>query len=119
MSPTSLQVATGLAKSRFIKSGLAGASSSGIAVLFLDFGAIPRVPSSFMHFITRYSVVPANSSGRNASANLAPKVRPDSSHTRFTSALSPAHGSSGSPLASQLQKPDLDTSSTLAIIFTG
>ena len=55
-----------------------------------------------MHFLTRYSVVPANSSGRNASTNLAPKVRSDSSHTRFTSALSPAHGSSGSPLASQL-----------------
>lgn len=73
------------------------------------------MPSSFMHFLTRYSIVPANSSGRNSSANLAPKVRSDSSHTRFTSALNPAHGSSGSPLASQLQKPDLDTSSTLAI----
>jgi len=29
-------------------------------------------------------------------------VRSDSSHARFTSALSSAHGSSGSPLASQL-----------------
>ena len=45
MSPTSLQVATGLVKSRFIKLGLAGASSSGIAVFFLGFGPIPRDPA--------------------------------------------------------------------------
>ena len=80
MSPTSLQAGTGLVKSRFIKSGLAGASSSGIVVLFLGFGAIPRMPSSFMHFLARYSVVPANSSGRNASANGAVRFQPHALH---------------------------------------
>ncbi len=83
------------------RSGRSGAPSSGMVVLFFELGAMPRMPSSLMHFLTRYSVAPESSSGRNACTKRAPKVRSDSSHTRSTSALSPAHGSSGSPLASQ------------------
>lgn len=54
-----------------------------------------------------------------ASSMRAPNERPDSSQIRSSCSLSGPHGSPGSPLLAQLQKPDLDTPSSLAITSTG
>ena len=84
---------TGLVKSRFTRSGRAGAPSSGMVVLFFAWGATPRIPSSRMIFLTLYNVVPSNSAGRLCRICLAPKIRLLVSHTARIASLSLAHGS--------------------------
>ena len=100
MPPTSLQVGTGLVKSRRTRSGLGSALGSGIAVRLRRFGVQPRMPSPRISLRTRYGVNPENSAGREHSANLAPNLRSDSSQTRPTASRSADRSSSGQPLES-------------------
>lgn len=60
MSPTSFQAGTGPVKSRLARPGPAGAPSSGMAALFSELGAMPRMPGPLTHLRTRQGVAPAS-----------------------------------------------------------